>query len=307
MNNGILKYGIQNRTGVEIFSGSAFNALSFCCTPIELLANDGSDSVISTATGFFWQINDQPYLITNWHVISGRNPFTGDLNSSGYIPTRLKFYGLSVSTNGKEINFSRRAWALDWNDELSKKFEKPPNFHDQAIDIWAIPIQKECVFGRDASRTGFNGSEFISCFVNDYKGDNITTNVSDDCFILGYPLTNYDGLMPPIWKRGSIASETPLGIDGRPIFLVDAATTPGMSGSPIFRKITTLTAKNVNDDLIQEFSSFKLIGVYAGRLENKSLERVNIGYGWHCTMINAAIAYYGYQASNLSTISTNYL
>ena len=100
--------------------------------------------------------------------------------------------------------------------------------------------------------------------------------------------------MLPIWKRGSIASETPLGVDGRPIFLVDAATTAGMSGSPIIRKVTTLTADNRDIDALQEFSSYELIGIYAGRLEGSKLASVNIGYGWYRTMIDHAIDHYNW-------------
>lgn len=98
------------------------------------------------------------------------------------------------------------------------------------------------VFEKDANRSGFQGASTTTCFLNDNIFKPIVTNVGDDCFILGYPLRNYEGLMLPIWKRGSLASETPLGLEGRPIFLVDAATTAGMSGSPIIRRVVTITA-----------------------------------------------------------------
>jgi hypothetical protein len=300
MEDGVLGYGGGDTdsasNGNANFAGGFFNGLSFCCTPIELLSNDGTDQVTGTATGFFWLRHGKPYLVTNWHVITGRNSFTGALNPKGYIPKKIRFYGLSVLVNSGTINFSRNQWTLEWGDDAAKSLAIQPKANGQNIDIWGMPIPPDSVFGRDPHRTGFKGSTEASCFLNDHDSSRIVTNVGDDCFILGYPLQNYEGLMLPIWKRGSIASETPLGVGGRPIFLVDATTTSGMSGSPIIRKATTLTADNRDIDALQEFSSYEFIGIYAGRLEGSPLASVNIGYGWYRTMIDQALDHYNWSA-----------
>lgn len=298
MSNGILKYGgsgsgtVSVLPGHDNFAGAAFNGLSLSCTPIELLANDGSDTIVGTATGFFWQRGGQSYLVTNWHVVSGRNSFTRQLNPSGYVPERIRFYGMSVATSAGVVSFRRQRWTLEWAIDMIDLLSKPPEADGQTLDIWGVPISHGVVFGRDPARTGFRGAADATCFLNDHVGARIVTNAGDDCFILGYPLQNYEGLMPPIWKRGSIASETPLGIEGRPVFLVDAATTAGMSGSPIIRKVTTITADNKDIGVLQEFSAYELIGVYAGRLESKQLAAVNLGYGWYKTMIDRALDHY---------------
>lgn len=299
MTDGVLKYGgrgnstaIDASAGADNFIGAGLNGLSLCCTPIELLANDDSDQVLGTATGFFWRKGGKPYLVTNWHVVSGRNSFTSKLNPKGYVPKRFRFYGLSVSVHNGVVNFSRQRWTQEWTGEMEAVLAEPPQVDGQPIDIWGVPILDHSVFGRDPSRTGFKGAAEATCFLNDHSGHRIVTNVGDDCFILGYPLRNYDGLMPPIWKRGSIASETLLGLDGRPIFLVDAATTPGMSGSPIIRKVVTLTADNKDLGALQEFSYYEMIGVYAGRLDSPDLAAVNLGYGWYRTVIDRALDHY---------------
>lgn len=299
MSDGVLKYGGRGKgaladapTGNANFAGAAFNGLSLCCTPIELLANDDSDTVVGTATGFFWKKNGLPYLVTNWHVVSGRNSLTSELNSRGYIPKKFRYYGISVLVQGGVVTFSRNPWTQEWDDGFEAVLTKPPSVEGQPIDIWGIPIPNDAAFGPDPSRTGFKGGATISCFLSDYSGHKIVTNVGDDCFILGYPLRNYDGLMPPIWKRGSIASETPIGLDGRPIFLVDAATTPGMSGSPIVRKVVTMTANNKDIGAIQEFAHYEVIGVYAGRLESPEMAQVNLGYGWYKSVIDKALDHF---------------
>lgn len=298
MKDGVLKYGgsgsgtVSVSSGNDNFAGAGLNGLSLSCTPIELLANDGSDTVVATATGFFWRQNGRPHLVTNWHVVSGRNAFTGELNPSGYVPERIRFYGLSVSTNTGVVSFRRRGFTLQWAEDMIELLANAPQANGISLDIWGVPIPEGTVFGRDPARSGFNGAAEATCFLNDHVGPRIVTNVGDDCFLLGYPLRNYDGLMPPIWKRGSIASETPLGVDGRPVFLVDAATTAGMSGSPIVRKVTTLTADNKDIGALQEISAYELIGIYAGRLESKQLAAVNLGYGWYKTMIDRALDHY---------------
>jgi len=296
MTDGVLKYGgsgtIPVVAGNENFAGASLNGLSLSCTPIELLANDGSDSIVGNASGFFWQINGQPYLVSNWHVVSGRNPFTSELNSNAFIPRRMRFYGLSVSTESGVVTFERIRWTLTWGEDMVDLLAKPPAHEGQPLDIWGTPIALNSVFGKDSSRTGFKGAAESTCFLNELTGPRIITNVGDECFILGYPLNNYDGIMPPIWKRGSIASETSIGVEGRPVFLVDAATTAGMSGSPIIRKATTIAVHNQDLGGLQEISSYELIGLYAGRLESPRLSAVNIGYGWYRSMIDKALDHY---------------
>ena len=47
---------------------------SIAVVPLRQMFND---TPLGVATGFIWQRRDQLYLITNWHVVSGRNADTG--------------------------------------------------------------------------------------------------------------------------------------------------------------------------------------------------------------------------------------
>lgn len=303
MEDDILKYGAFDGPAPAQninFAGAAFNSLSFSCTPIELLSNDGSDTVVGSATGFFWKKDGNPYLVTNWHVVSGRSPFSNKIGSNGFIPRRMFFYSISVSVEDGVVSLERKRWLFRWGDDMENILSTPPKFDGKPLDIWGAPIPQEIVFGKDPNRTGFKSAPDISCFINENASSRIVTNVGDDCFILGYPMNNYEGVMPPIWKRGSISSETILGVAGHPIFLVDASTTPGMSGSPIIRKVTTLVADNRDIGALQEYTSFEVIGVYAGRLQNSKLAAVNIGYGWHRTMIDEALNHYKWSKPDIT-------
>jgi hypothetical protein len=48
--------------------------------------------LLGPATGFFKKLNNQVFLITNWHVVMGRHQETKQvLHSKAAIPDRLKF------------------------------------------------------------------------------------------------------------------------------------------------------------------------------------------------------------------------
>lgn len=289
----ILTYGGGGdvaQMALENFPGTAMHSLSLTCTPIELLSNDGKDSVVTTASGFFWKYRGRSFLVTNWHVITGRDIFTGELKSQfGYVPKRIRFYGSSFVREGAYLTFIRSGMTLELDDETSQKIvclgmEVFP------YDICPIPISEGIVFGADVGREQFKGASSASCYINDHHSDRVITHVGDDCFILGYPLKTCTGLMPPIWKKGSIASEPLVGVNGRPLFLVDAATSSGMSGSPILRRVNAGWSSNDSGD--RELSKYSFIGIYGGRVLHASSELHGAGYGWYGSLINKTIEGY---------------
>ena len=249
MAKGFLNYGMSDPSSMSAaninFVGASINTLSLCCTPIEILSNDGKDDVISTASGFFWSHGSELFLVTNWHVLSGKNPFTLEiLSPNGFVPLKFAYYGISYTFEGDLLVFSRERHVMQITDFGSAHFECPPIIDGQSIDIVALRISNGVVFGKNFAATGFVGAEKATGFMNEACGQRIVTRAGDDCFILGYPLRNYEGLNLPIWKRGAISSDTSIGVGGRPIFLVDAATTPAMSELAIIRKVGGFTVDN---------------------------------------------------------------
>ena len=93
----------------ENFVQPAMDVRTLCTTPIELLSKDGEERVVSSATGFFWLHNGQAYLVTNWHVVSGRDPFTGQISSpTGYTPSQFNFYGTSIEVKDGKVDIERK-------------------------------------------------------------------------------------------------------------------------------------------------------------------------------------------------------
>jgi hypothetical protein len=143
------------------------------------------------------------------------------------------------------------------------------------IDIGALPLELN--------------SKYKAIVVNEMPSTKMVLRVSHDVFVLGYPLgmTNLHGL--PVWKRATVASE-PGGSEQ--FFLVDTATRPGMSGSPVIHRYRGFykndpEAQEVRaDDWFGEADQF--IGVYSGRLGASQLE-AQLGIVWKPHLIDEVI------------------
>jgi len=241
------------------FTHGKTSSISLSCTPIYQLSNDGNDTVISHGSGCFWRHDQRLFLITARHVLSGLSPFDDSLMSkNGYIPRKISVFA-SVLADGK--NWERKRIDIEVTKEDKRLWLEDPEFEVYRTDIAALEI-------------GLAKPAPIFCLNDDTNLFNeLLTMVGSDCVIAGYPNTNIDGLMLPIWRRGTIASEPKLPIDGKPLFLVDASTSPGFSGAPVFRRhVGPLPVEGTNGTYsikIDNIVSTWFIGVYAGRLQHK--------------------------------------
>lgn len=271
---------------------TALHGLSLCCTPIQLLNHNDNDKVFSHGTGFYWKRKGQAYLITNWHVLSGINPFTNkNLSHTGFRPKKLKALTLNIEKESNEIRIKRKEINVLLDD--SEIVQKLPIIEGAVVDIFPIAIPNESV-NIEPSIFQTNVDNEITGFLNEYNLQSCETIVGDDCFILGYPLSRDLGGFLPIWKRGSIASELSITIENRPLFLVDAATTKGMSGAPIIRRTAPISVWNDEKKMSVTVQNYSFLGIYAGRQEDKQFESTNIGYGWHAALIEAVFKFIGY-------------
>lgn len=108
-----------------------------------------------------------------------------------------------------------------------------------------------------------------------------------DVFILGYPF----GSKPPsfpVRKRGSIASEPDLVRLTTGYYLVDTASRPGMSGSPVILRSWSnhILESNMWATGNEQLPIDRIIGVYSGRLK---LEDAQIGIVWHVDYVDEII------------------
>jgi hypothetical protein len=99
-----------------------------------LLQLEVNGNSLGTATGFIVEQNQQPYLITNWHVLSGRNAETNEsLSLTGALPDSVRIFHHDSSRLGTWIAKVEKLYKNDtplWID------------HEQGrnIDVVALPL-----------------------------------------------------------------------------------------------------------------------------------------------------------------------
>lgn len=236
------------------------------------------DIELSRATGFYYRLDDYWYIITNWHVLSGRDPRTGQpRHSSGAVPDRCRFYSARLTENGM-------AWtSITYNlvhDGKVVWLQHPTE--GQSVDVAALKIE---AFQRGIAK---------DLQSPDGHDPEMFMDLGAEVFLPGYPLgLSGPGLMP-IWKRGSIASSLEFGEGVTTRFLVDTASREGMSGSPClalcnwrYYRLDRQTGKMA---VIERPLSWRLLGVYSGRINPSDGLEAQLGIVWRETLIPEILA-----------------
>jgi hypothetical protein len=228
---------------------------------IQIKANEP----LGTATGFIVEKENKNFLITNWHVVSGRNPQSGEtLNSEGKTPDALLIWH-----HGERLGTWKRKREMLIDDQGNKKWIEHKK--GKMIDIAALPLQ--------------NDSDDIKIYPLDLSlaEVNMVPEVAMPVSIIGFPVGLTSAGFFPIWKTGHIASEPNLDHQNEPLFLIDATTRGGMSGSPVVLRMSG-GYKTREGNTIMSSSGYRtrFLGIYSGRLPRDS----EIGRVWRPELIN---------------------
>lgn len=251
--------GVTGATFPLQFPRAKVDLLSLAVVLIEHLSNDGTETTLFHSTGFMWRNLEDIWLITARHVLSGLDPFDDQiLSAEGYIPQRIRIH----PTYHAKAGYKRYRPIVDLQGDSGQPlWKQDPEFSELRTDIAAIKIvdaQSSTVCVNDVSDFGTPIQ------------DDLFTHIGADCSIVGYPNSNVNGVMVPIWRRASFSSEPLFPVYNKPIFLLDALTSQGFSGSPVFRRhYGPAPYHGDNDGLIVKAESVvvtQLIGFYAGRL-----------------------------------------
>lgn len=232
-----------------------------------------NDIKLSSATAFVYSYRNQLFLITNLHVVTGKDIFTNEcLNVNAAIPNKLKVY---MFKKVSEVS-------LEYTDvEIPLNFDNPNwytvTIEDRKIDIAVIKLNLE---------------EDIICYpINELEepcNEETEIHVRDDVFVIGYPFgfREVEGLGLPIWKRGSIASEPSANMRNITALYIDTATRSGMSGSPVvYKERRTVTIVSSDNKFSRYYTKF--IGVYSGRIGKKG--DLQLGIVWKGKLIEDII------------------
>jgi hypothetical protein len=242
------------------------------------------DVSLASGSGFFWSLEGEFYLITNWHNLTGRDPNTlQPISKRGGLPNNVRFLIYEKTREeGDVFELAVREVRVELFEDFpfNSRFYVHP-VHGHKVDVVALPLEQSLRSGRIILNT-------VETLEDDCASD---PYVSQDVFIIGYPLGIITGLPVPIWKRGTIASEPMVDPNGLPLIYVDSATRKGMSGSVVVAerlhfgpyekrdgtKTNTIMARTRN-----------ILGVYSGRLGADNVE-AQLGIVWKQSVINEVI------------------
>lgn len=231
---------------------------------------EGKERVVTSATGFIYKKNGLYYLITNWHVVTGKSPYdlkdiiVNDINISNPEKLRIYIHGINLGTwNSLEIKLHTRK-GPQWLEHPNKN----------KVDVVAIPLKLRV---KELLQLKINA-------INDMpQNEEIIVSPSMNVSIIGFPFGFSSYGKFPIWKTGQVASDLDIDIDQLPLFYIDAATRGGMSGSPVICRANSYSTKK--GFTMSSGYSQKFLGIYSGRLPNDS----DIGKVWKAKCLDEII------------------
>jgi len=242
------------------------------------------ETEIAIGTAFFYLYKGKSYLVTNWHNVTGRAPDTFKcISSQAALPDRLHIkipFSIQHESGAKLMQWQTHAIRLyeDEGDSPSKPVWYEHSQYRHKVDLVVIPVN------------GIEKTESRAANDPNFELDNIRLRPGLDVFVLGFPRGISGGANFPIWKRGSIASEPDLDIDGLPKIFIDTATREGMSGSPVYAQEigywSSEDAKNQNEAVIGQGRRF--LGIYSGRVGNDPF-KAQLGIVWKASAIEETI------------------
>jgi hypothetical protein len=218
-------------------------------------------------TGFIVVHQNSNYLITNWHMVTGRDPNTNQpLSSTGAAdPTSLEIWFHSNTGLGNWI--LKTELLIDSNTGDKQWLEHPTG---SAVDVIALKLTNyPDVILYPLDRNLANTDLIIS--------------PSESISIIGFPLGLAAAGKFPIWKTGHVASDIDLDYNNKQIFLIDATTKSGMSGSPVIARRTGFAKTSKGQQIGGNATRF--LGIYSGRIQDQS----DVGMVWKPETLDAIL------------------
>lgn len=172
------------------------------------------------------------------------------------------------------------------NDDWTPKWRQHKRYGGR-VDVAVLPID-------DLTERAFLLSWSLDEAHNVPPGDLLPIQwpqlgAGDDVFIVGYPYSLTSALSLPLWIRGTVASDPMFGFawagEEMPLFLIDARSREGQSGSAVLRRMPAgrmLMRPDGKPGMTVGISS-RIEGVYSGRINDES----DLGFVWPMRVVDA--------------------
>ena len=214
---------------------------------------------LSTGTGFVTTHQDKPYLITNWHNLSGRHPDTNQpLSTTGGLPDEVQIlHNASIGLG----NWVKRSEQLHSNS-APLWLEHP--IYRQSVDVVALPLTNL----KDVRLFPYSWPE---------PSDDMFVGPADTVSVVGFPFGLTGGAGLAIWATGFVASEPDVPYQNLPRFLIDCRSRPGQSGSPVVaHRSGGWIGRKTGATTISAGNNTRFLGIYSGRINAQS----DLGIVW---------------------------
>ena len=212
---------------------------------------------IGQATGFVVAYDSKNYLVTNRHVVTGRHFASNQpLSTTGAVPDKIAVWFHVRDKLGswvcRELSLFGKSGERKWKEASQ----------EENADVVALPVN-------DTPDTAIYPLDLT------LADTDLLLPPSEPVSIIGFPFGMAASGKFPIWKTGHIASDLDLDYDKKPVFLIDAKTRSGMSGSPVLARRLGMHV-GATGCVLGGGDVVRFLGVYSGRTNNDS----DIGLVW---------------------------
>jgi Trypsin-like peptidase domain len=234
-----------------------------------LLKTSVNNNPLSTGTGFVVQSGRGPVLVTNLHVVTGRNQQTGQpISPTGGLPDEITIVHNVQNQLGQWKPVKEPLY------EAGQPRWKEHPTHGPKVDIAALPL------------TNLDQVQLYPYDVVN-PGPDIAVGPADVVSVIGFPFGLAAGGALAIWATGFVASEPAVEYNGLPIFLIDCRSREGQSGSPVIAyRNGGAVPRSGGGTSIFSGPFFRLLGIYSGRINAQS----DIGIVWKTSAIQVLVA-----------------
>jgi len=219
---------------------------------------------LSTATAFSFALSEHAgapaCLITNRHVVTGRHAQTGECLDKKYaaVPDALRLHIVQRSNLRKTV-----------------PLEIP------LLDAEGTPLWFETTSTLEpADVVALHLPQVADAWVQPHVAhENIEFRIqpTELVHIVGFPFGERTIDSFAIWATGHIATQPAFDHGDRPVFLVDARTRTGQSGSAVILYDGRVNTSRAAGHMIEVIpGSTRLLGVYSGRVNEES----DLGMVW---------------------------
>jgi hypothetical protein len=249
--------------------------ISLCSVRVTAFRKFDDKTTVGEAvlSGFLWRIDEEVYLITNWHNVTGLNPDSGETIGT-FTPTHFSC-GYRAGSLDEGVSATGSIDIPLYNKDNSPIWIEHPK--GRLVDVVAIPFHDELPATYD----------FYALNERDFEAHWLP-NIGGDAFIVGYPEGFSGPMKTPVWKRGSIATEPNLDHEEKPMFLLDTIGNEGLSGSAVIGRASGILRAPSDKGRLGGNSKIgtweNFIGIYSGRVSRDGIGS-QLGRVWKASVI----------------------